>query len=275
MTSRLWKHFFRQMFLREQVSQHLHLYVTLVESIFLFRSLSKICTHREHLNQQFQVLLATRALLWSGQRSLWKRHQRGEKRWDLYGVLWYGDTQRSSSRCSSEESLGHCRATSKENQQEVHVVWWKLTLMQEWTGQNDIRFTPGAVLEIFHKPGNLKNLWTVATKTWVEVQWLSAGLSWGPSDVLLMFSPSPPSSTSMCPLPAPGWTLTDSMICSQLQAVSLSLSLSLPPSGFVHSNLKPRNLFTAGLALLYVSNLTAASSDSPVWKRCDKADMGF
>lgn len=57
--------------------------------------------------------------------------------------------------------------------------------------------------------------------------------------------------------------------------LALLLALSLHPSGFFHSNLKPRNLFTAGLALLYVSNLTAASSDSPVWKRCDKADMGF
>lgn len=65
-------------------------------------------------------------------------------------------------------------------------------------------------------------------------------------------------------------TLIDSFTCSRSCCLALSLSLA----GF-SLYLKPRNLFTVGLALLYVSNLTAASFNSPVWKLHDKADTGF
>lgn len=65
-------------------------------------------------------------------------------------------------------------------------------------------------------------------------------------------------------------TLIDSFLALSLYGL-LSVSLSL----WILLYLKPSNLFTVGLLLLYVSNLTAASFNSPVWRLHDKADTGF
>lgn len=56
---------------------------------------------------------------------------------------------------------------------------------------------------------------------------------------------------------------------------TVSLCLCFMCSLSLDFALKPSKLFTVGLPPLYVSNLTAASFNSPVWRLHDKADMGF
>lgn len=65
------------------------------------------------------------------------------------------------------------------------------------------------------------------------------------------------------------------VVFSSSRSLPLSGSVSCAPSPWILLYLKPSNLFTVGLPLLYVSNLTAASFNSPVWRLHDKADMGF
>lgn len=87
----------------------------------------------------------------------------------------------------------------------------------------------------------------------VEVWWLFAVLP----EILLIFSPL-----------TRYFYMSTSCFCLQImpfascfgQLPSLSLFCSL---FFFLSNFKARNLFTAGLALLYVSNLTGVSSRLP------------
>lgn len=80
---------FREIFIREQVSHHLYLYLTSAESAFLFGALCETCSHKGFFFfflflfslSSFSVrLLAVGPLLRSGQRSRRKRHQREEKR---------------------------------------------------------------------------------------------------------------------------------------------------------------------------------------------------
>lgn len=58
-------------------------------------------------------------------------------------------------------------------------------------------------------------------------------------------------------------------------SLSFSVCVSCALFPWILLHLKPSNLFTVGLPPLYVSNLTAASFNSPVWRLHDKADMGF